>query len=83
MALDEAGKEYTSLKFAARLEELGSREIVFVIGGTLGLAAAIKQKVDEVVSLSQMTFTHQMVRVFLLEQIYRAVTIIQGKRYHY
>ena len=84
IALDEAGKEMTSRKFAKVLEEkkdLGET-VTFVIGGAFGLSDEVKDSVNLKLSLSQMTFTHQMVRLFLLEQIYRGFCIILGKEYH-
>jgi 23S rRNA (pseudouridine1915-N3)-methyltransferase len=81
-ALDEGGKEYASKKFSARLAEL-PQDIVFILGGPLGLYESVKSIAKEIISLSQMTFTHQMARVILLEQIYRAMMIKNDKKYHY
>jgi len=80
--LDERGSEFNSLEFAKFLEK-NNQHIVFLIGGALGLSPAVLQKIDFKLSLSQMTFPHEMARVLLLEQIYRAVTIVNGKQYHY
>jgi len=85
VALDRGGKQLSSENFAAFLDEAGGsgRRLVFVIGGAAGLDAAVLKRADKKISLSEMTFTHEMARVFLLEQIYRAETILAGKKYHY
>lgn len=85
LALHERGQEYTSPELAALLEkqsERGSR-LTIVIGGPLGLAPALLESIPISLSLSQLTFPHQMVRTILLEQLYRAVTIQKQKPYHY
>ena len=79
--LAEAGQEFDSLKFAKFFEN--KSELVLVIGGALGWAEEIKQKYPQSISLSQLTMPHEMARVVLLEQIYRAVSISKGKEYHY
>lgn len=84
IALCIDGPQYTSENFAKRIQEnemRGGRQ-VFVIGGSLGLSPAVIQRADEKLSLSQMTFPHQLARVLLLEQIYRACKINAGERYH-
>ncbi|MCK4359925.1 MAG: 23S rRNA (pseudouridine(1915)-N(3))-methyltransferase RlmH [Candidatus Cloacimonetes bacterium] len=86
IALDEKGRHYTSIEFANHLNKLlvsQNKPLCFIIGGTYGLANELKKHCDEIISLSKMTFTHQMIRIILLEQIYRAMTIIKGKKYHY
>jgi 23S rRNA (pseudouridine1915-N3)-methyltransferase len=86
VALDERGREYTSHEFAQFLNdrlESGVREMVFVIGGAMGLEESIPEKANAVLALSRWTFTHEMARLVLLEQLYRAFTIIKGKTYHY
>jgi 23S rRNA (pseudouridine1915-N3)-methyltransferase len=86
IALDERGEEFTSHAFAAFLNktvESGVRELVFVLGGALGLDELVREKAYKTVSLSRLTFTHEMARLVLLEQLYRAFTIITGKTYHY
>jgi len=85
IALHETGKELTSVQFSQFLEENSTRgeTITFVIGGPLGLHESILKLAAIQLSLSQFTFPHQMVRTILLEQIYRAVTIQNGKQYHY
>ena len=84
--LDENGSEYPSSGFAARLEDRMSHfpgDIVFVIGGAYGFSAAVYSRSNEKLSLSRMTFSHQMVRVIFAEQLYRAFTIIRGEPYHH
>lgn len=85
IALHERGKEYTSPLFAKFLEANSTRgeTIVFVIGGPLGLHESIVNIAHQQISLSQLTFPHQMVRTILLEQLYRATTILNEKKYHY
>jgi 23S rRNA (pseudouridine1915-N3)-methyltransferase len=86
VALDERGKEFTSHEFAEFLNrslERGTREMTFVIGGAMGLDEAVTQRADTVLALSRWTLTHEMARLVLLEQLYRAFTIIKGKTYHY
>jgi 23S rRNA (pseudouridine1915-N3)-methyltransferase len=84
--LTEGGKELNSPDFAKWLERQmieGRQEIDFILGGDQGLAQSILSKADLCLSLSRMTFTHQMARLILLEQIYRAFTIIRGEPYHH
>lgn len=84
--LTEGGKEFSSLDFAKWLERQmieGRQEIDFVLGGDQGLAQSILSDADLYLSLSRMTFTHQITRLILLEQIYRAFTIIRGEPYHH
>ncbi len=83
---DVKGKPYTSLELAKNLEEClqsSFQEIVFVIGSAHGLAESLKKKAHLRISLSKLTFPHQLVRVIALEQIYRAWTIIKNMTYHY
>lgn len=80
-ALSEEGKEFTSNKFSQKLAAI-DKKLIFIIGGPLGLSPAVKQGADCLFSLSQMTFTHEMARLFLLEQIYRAIDIARGGKYH-
>ena len=84
VALERTGKEISSLDFAQLLkrEGEGGRTIVFIIGGAEGLDSAVLALANAKISLSKMTFVHEMARVILLEQIYRAMTIIAGKTYH-
>ena len=84
--LDENGNHYTSVAFAENLEKLmasGSKRIVFVIGGPYGFAQEVYDKANAKMSLSPMTFSHQMVRLIFVEQLYRAFTILKGEPYHH
>ena len=84
--LDERGKEYRSLEFSTFIEKkmvASVQHMVFLIGGPYGFAEEIKQRANSFVSLSKMTFSHQMVRLFFVEQIYRAFTIMKGEPYHH
>ena len=84
--LDEKGKEFTSVSWAQHLEQKfahSSRNLVFVIGGSMGFGHKVYDRADEMISLSRMTFSHQMVRLIFLEQLYRAFTIIEGEPYHH
>lgn len=83
--LDEHGKELRSVELAAWLEKKQSttRQIVFVIGGPYGFAPEVYERADEQLSLSRLTFSHQMVRLIFTEQLYRACTIIKGEPYHH
>ena len=84
--LDEHGKEYRSVEFAKKVEALvsrNSRDVVFVIGGAYGFSAPVYSRADESLSLSKMTFSHQMVRTIFAEQLYRAFTILKGEPYHH
>ncbi len=83
--LDEHGKEYRSLDFAAytqRLMAMG-RDVTFVIGGPYGFSQAVYQRADAQVSISKMTFSHQMIRLLFVEQLYRAMTILHHEPYHH
>ena len=80
-ALSEEGKEFTSVKFSKKLASI-DQKLIFIIGGPFGLAPEVKQRADCLFSLSQMTLTHEMARLFLLEQIYRAIDIARGGKYH-
>ena len=83
--LDEHGKEFRSIEFADWLQKKQNtaRRLVFVIGGPYGFSESIYKRADELLSLSKMTFSHQMVRLLFVEQIYRACTIIKGEPYHH
>jgi 23S rRNA (pseudouridine1915-N3)-methyltransferase len=83
--LDERARHFSSEQFAERLSEEmlhAGRDWCLVIGGPYGLSPAVRDRADLILSLSKMTFTHQMVRVFLLEQLYRGCTIIRNEPYH-
>ncbi len=86
VALDEKGKCVSSTGLAERLQKcLNSsvKRLVFIIGGAYGLSDAVRDKSDNIISLSEMTFPHQLVRLILAEQIYRACTILKGEHYHH
>ena len=84
IALDIKGKEYDSEGLAKWIERLSlsGKNICFVMGGPLGLSKKILHSADEILSLSKLTLTHEMSRLLLLEQLYRAYTIIRGEKYH-
>ena len=83
--LDEHGKELRSIEFADWLQrkQNTARRLVFIIGGPYGFSKAVYEQANEKLSLSKMTFSHQMVRLIFCEQIYRACTIIRGEPYHH
>lgn len=84
--LDEKGRQYTSVEFAEFLAQKmlsGIKRLVFVVGGPYGFADSVYQRANEKISLSKMTFSHQMVRMIFAEQIYRAMTILKGEPYHH
>jgi 23S rRNA (pseudouridine1915-N3)-methyltransferase len=84
IALDEKGKSLDSAGMAVTMNELITlKDIVFVIGGVYGLDKSITDKADLVLSFSAFTFPHQLIRLILMEQLYRCWTIISGKTYHY
>jgi len=86
VVLSEHGRTFTTLEFAdflSRQFESGRAGISFLAGGPFGLAAKVLEQADFQLSLSPMTFTHEMARVLLLEQLYRALTIMRGEPYHY
>lgn len=85
MTLEIAGKQLTSEEFADKIEQLGVRgtsHIIFIIGGSIGLGKEVLAKSDFALSFSKMTFPHQLMRVILLEQVYRSYRIISGEPYH-
>lgn len=83
--MDEHGRELRSVEFARWLQQKqqGTRRLVFVIGGPYGFSADVYRRANELLSLSKMTFSHQMVRLIMTEQLYRACTIIRGEPYHH
>lgn len=84
--LDENGKQFSSMEFSDYLQKkmnAGSKQLVFVIGGPYGFSPAVYQKATGKISLSKMTFSHQMVRLFIVEQIYRGFTILKNEPYHH
>lgn len=84
--LDENGREHTSREFAAWIEKQmasGGKRLVFIVGGPYGFSPAVYDRADGKISLSRMTFNHEMVRLFFTEQLYRAQTILRGEPYHH
>lgn len=84
--LDDKGREFTSEELATWVDKkvmISSKRIVFIIGGPYGFSNEVYARADEKMSLSKMTFSHQMVRVIFVEQLYRAFTIIKGIPYHH
>jgi 23S rRNA (pseudouridine1915-N3)-methyltransferase len=84
--LDERGRQMSSPQFASfigQMRDAGTSDLCFAIGGAYGFSETFRQRADAVMSLSTMTFTHQMVRLFLLEQMYRGFTILNGEHYHH
>lgn len=83
--LDEHGKELRSMEFASWIEkkQQTTRQLVFVIGGPYGFSEEVYARANEKLSLSKMTFSHQMIRLIFTEQLYRACTIIKGEPYHH
>jgi 23S rRNA (pseudouridine1915-N3)-methyltransferase len=83
--LDEGGKMHNSRQFSNQLQKwmnAGPKRLVFVVGGAYGFSEEVKARANGTLSLSPMTFTHQMVRPFFVEQLYRAFTILKGEKYH-
>ena len=84
--LDERGREYSSMEFSVLLQKkmlAGTRRMVFVIGGPYGFSPTVQEAVTDRISLSRMTFSHQMIRLFFTEQVYRAMTILNHEPYHH
>lgn len=84
--LDERGKEYSSMELAKVIQDkisYAGKDMVFVIGGAYGFSEAVYARANSKLSLSRMTFSHQMVRTIFVEQLYRAFTIIKGEPYHH
>ncbi len=82
IALSEEGKELTTREFSTFLEGI-DRKITFIIGGPFGLVPEVKSRADQVWALSKMTFTHEMARMIFLEQLYRALNLLNGGSYHH
>ncbi|WP_413440266.1 23S rRNA (pseudouridine(1915)-N(3))-methyltransferase RlmH [Synechococcus sp. MIT S1220] len=82
VALMEQAPPLSSIAFAQRLEQFGMERLAFVVGGADGLSDALKAKAEWQLSLSSMTFPHEMARLMLIEQLFRAQTILQGRPYH-
>ncbi len=86
VVLDEGGKQYSSVDFSEELQKRmnsGIKQLVFAIGGPYGFSPAVYQRAQGKMSLSKMTFSHQMVRLFMVEQLYRALTILKNEPYHH
>ena len=86
ICLDERGKTWSTMEFAGNLQKIfmmSKRRVVFVIGGPWGLASTILEKSDMLLSLSRMTFSHQLVRLLFAEQLYRVLSVINGDPYHH
>jgi 23S rRNA (pseudouridine1915-N3)-methyltransferase len=83
--LDEKGSTFTSRQFSAFLQKKinGGANIIFVVGGAFGFSKEVYERANEKISLSSMTFSHQMIRLFFNEQLYRAFTILKGEKYHH
>ena len=84
--LDERGKEFTSLQFASYIEKkmhTVPKRLLFVVGGPYGFSEAVYKAATEKISLSKMTFSHQMIRLIFVEQLYRAMTILHNEPYHH
>jgi len=84
--LDENGKSFSSMAFSAELQKkmnAGIKTLVYVIGGPYGFSEKVYQKANQKISLSAMTFSHQMVRLFFIEQVYRGFTILKNEPYHH
>jgi 23S rRNA (pseudouridine1915-N3)-methyltransferase len=84
--LDERGKQYNSIEFSGFLEKSmvnGITGISFIIGGPYGVSEAVSRRANSVISFSRMTFSHQMIRLFFVEQLYRAMTILKKESYHH
>lgn len=84
--LDENGKQFSSEAFSEYLQKRmnsGLKQLIFVIGGPYGFSEAVYQRADSKISLSKMTFSHQMVRLFITEQVYRGFTILKNEPYHH
>jgi 23S rRNA (pseudouridine1915-N3)-methyltransferase len=86
VALDEKGKEYASVDFSGFIQSRlnsGVRSLIFIIGGSYGLTDRIRSHAQSTIALSALTFPHQLVRLILAEQIYRAFTLLKGEKYHH
>ncbi len=84
--LDENGKQFTSKKFSDFIQSkmnTGKKNLVFVIGGAFGFSDEVKKKANDLISLSLLTFPHQLAKLIFCEQLYRALTILKGEKYHH
>ena len=82
VVLSEEGREFTSVEFAAQLDRMAAQKVVFVIGGPYGLDSAVKARANLLWSLSKLTFTHELARLLLFEQLFRATSILHNGHYH-
>ncbi len=85
VVMDEAGKQFTSTEFALFLEKKqveSVKKMIFLVGGAFGFSEAVYERANQKMAFSKMTFTHQMIRLIFVEQLYRAYTIIKGEKYH-
>ena len=84
--LDERGNQMSSIKFADLIgkvkQQVSNKKVIFLIGGAYGLDQSLKERANKTISLSDLTFSHQVIRVMFLEQLYRAFTILNGEKYH-
>jgi len=83
--LDEIGQEYSSVAFSKQMQRWlnrSPRRMVFLVAGAYGASTRLKSRADHMLSLSKMTFSHQMIRLFFVEQLYRAFTILKNEKYH-
>lgn len=83
--LDEVGKSYDSISFASQLQKWlnrSPRRLIFLVAGAYGASDRLQHRADHLLSLSKMTFSHQMIRLFFVEQLYRAFTILKNEKYH-
>ncbi len=86
MLLDEKGREMTSREFAGFMDRMMSivpKRLLFIVGGPYGFSKSVYDRADGLLSLSKMTFSHEMIRLFFTEQLYRAMTILRGEPYHH
>lgn len=84
--LDEHGREFSSMEFATYMQKKmgsGLKRLIFVVGGPYGFSPRVYDRANEKISLSRMTFNHEMIRLFFTEQVYRAMTILRGEPYHH
>jgi 23S rRNA (pseudouridine1915-N3)-methyltransferase len=86
VVLDENGKQFTSVEFSSNLQgymNAGHKRVVFMVGGAFGFSTQVYERANAKMSLSKMTFSHQMIRLLFVEQLYRAMTILKGEKYHH
>ncbi|MEO8085517.1 MAG: 23S rRNA (pseudouridine(1915)-N(3))-methyltransferase RlmH [Bacteroidota bacterium] len=86
IVLDEVGKSFSSVELSKEIQQVMNKsfsKIIFVVGSAYGIDADLKKRANMILSFSKFTFTHQMIRLMLLEQVYRAMTILKGESYHH